>query len=454
MTIKPDLAIARLFAAVIYADGYLSEQELEYLENTLKLKYNISAGDFQQFSRCTYTQAIHILQSSQGKKYLEECQQSLQSLVTDMEKLASCDKQITPKESLICLCTRLAFESDICSIIAYSEDNFRFSKSDIIYVEQFTDKSVNDDICAQYDNIRYILHNFGYNFIYIPKVQEEFLHFSDSYRKHLLHFLFPENKDQEALDEMILSRLPSAATDSFSNVIFSDAQFDSAFPPSLLIKLPTKHAFSPNNHCDFAMLKIQGSIMQTIQSFFQKYNALAGRNFLQIQNGNMSSMFLYRGFHKTFIEYLRNVVTDIQIHIQKNTVIRYGSLGDIQLPPRLLAAFLTILYYSIKQKPFCKDWGRIDEQYALFEKIYSAFTPSHIYSKNDLYTNIQIDYGKIVSNYFGELQNKCLQKMAPQYNRIDQALYFDNLPVVLVIQYSKVGKVPKSMPFEEWVESL
>ena len=453
MTIKPNLAIARLFAAIIYADGYLSQHELQFLEESIKPKYKISNQDFQQINKCSFAQAIQVLTSHQGIKWLEDCYQTTQSIVDDMETMALCDGQISPKESLICLCARLAFENDLCSIVTYIEDNFRFSKSDVIYVESSIDAALNEEIENQYDSIQYILNNFGYNFIYIPRVREEFISFSDIFRKQLLQFLFPENKHQEALDAMILSRLPAASTCSFSNMLLEAAQPNITFTPSLLIKLPTKHPSSPHGQSDFALIKIQGGVLQTIQTFFKKYNALSGCNYVQVQNGSLMNKFQCRGFHKTFIEYLRNVITDIQIHIQNKIVVRYGSIGEVHLPHRLLAAYLTMLYFSIKEKPFCKDWKRIEEQYIIFKRIYTALQPYHSYEKEDFYANMQIDYGKIASQYFGNFPNKNIQKMAPVYDRAAQTLRFLHLPPVQVVLYSATGK-PSNIPFTDWVDNL
>lgn len=453
MTIKPDIAIARIYAAIIYADGFLSQQELEYLEYVLKPKYKISTWDFQQLSKCTFAQAIHAILAPQGRKWLDSCHQTILSLVEDMETLAKCDSQITPKEALICLCARLALKTEMCAIVSYQEENLRFSKSDIIYVESCYDASINEEIDKQYDNIQFILNNFGYNFIYIPKVCEKMIGYQDSYRKHLLQLLFPEEKHQEELDTMVLSRLSIASSVGFSEMLFDDFQPETDSYPSLLIKLPSAPSSSRDSKSDFALVKIQGSILETIQTFFIKYNSLTKRHFLQIQNGAPINMFQYRGFHRTFIEYLRNIVTDIQIHFKTKNVVRFGSLGEIHLPHRLLAAYLTILYFYIKQKPFCKDWRIVEEQFCIFKKIYTALQPYHSYEKEEFYTNMQVDYGKISNQYFGKLPNKCLQKMAPIYNRTAQTLSFSQLPPVQVILYSKVGH-PTYIPFMDWVASL
>ena len=451
--IKPELAIARIFAAIIFADGFLSQQELEFLENTLKPKYGIASWDFQRIGMCSFSKAIHTILSSHGRKWLEDHHQTMLSLMSDMEMLAQCDAQITPNEALICLCARLALENKICSIFAYNEDNLRFSKSDIIYVEPTEDVDINKEIDNQYDNIQYVLHNFGYNFIYIPKVREEMVGFPDTYRKHLLQLLFPEDKHQEELDAMILTRLPVASTVGFSEMLFDDFLPHVDFCPSLLFKLPSTQSLRKNSGSDFALIKIEGNILQTIQTFFHKYNALAGKNYLQIQNGNAVNMFQYRGFQRTFIEYLRNIVTDIQIHIQNRIVIRYGTLGEVHLPHRLLAAYLTVLYFSIIQKPLCKDWKQINEQYAIYKKIYAVFQSYVCYEKDDFYTNMQIDYGKIANQYFGKLPNKYLQKMVPLYDRAKQIFYFHSLPPVQVVTYSVVG-TPSFIPFVDWVESM
>ena len=146
MTIKPDIAIARVFAAIIYADGFLSQQELEYLEEILKSKYKISTWDFQQLGSCTFAQTIHTILSPQGRKWLNSCHQDILALINDLETLAQCDSQITPKEALICLCARLALETDTCTIVSYNEDNLRFSKTDIIYAEPYYDELINEHI--------------------------------------------------------------------------------------------------------------------------------------------------------------------------------------------------------------------------------------------------------------------------------------------------------------------
>lgn len=453
MIIKPDLAIARVFTAIIYADGYLSQQELQFLEENIKPKYHLSALNFQQLGKCSFAQAIHTILAYSGEQWLKKINQTPQSIIDDMVRMSQCDGQITPRESLICLCTRLAFETGFCDIISCEEENLRFSKSDIIYIESNYNEEINDDIIKNYDNIRYILNNFGYNFIYIPKIKEEFIQYSDSFRRHLLQFLFPDNHKQAELDEMLLTRLPSSTTSGFSNMLMEPFGSDLNYEPSLVIKLPTKHGLSPNGQWDFLLLKIHGNVLETIQAFFQKYNALAGCNFVQVKNGISNNTFICRGIHRTFVDYLSNSITDIQIHLHKDTLIHFGTVGQIKLSSRLLATYLTILYFTIKQGALYREWNRLDEQYEIFHKIYFHFRKYNEYEKDDFYTSIQSDFSKVVGK-FKEHSNKYLQKMAPLYNNKNFSMQCPLVPIVQVVKYSSVAKDPFPIDFVEWIENL
>lgn len=387
-------AIARIFTAVINADGIVSTKELEHLEKVIMPKYGLKASDFKEVV-CTFAEAVNTIKTSEGERYLKrrykkeeeelkkkrknEKDRKVLSLTEDMEELARADGGIHPKEALLCLAYRLSIdENSICSLCSFNNKDLRFSKQEVIYVESEKNEDVNKEIEENYQLICYSLQSFGFKFVYIPRIRKAFESYSEEYKIRLIQYRFPNlyasNMFKETLSDFS-TKVSGASTESFSKMLMSNLD-NQTIEPSILIKIGTTQKRNPDKLTDFIMLKMEkGKVLATLQSFLAKYDDLCEENSLMVRRGKLSFDFNIKSFYNTFLEYITNNVNEIEIHIYENrnkVTFRYGILNEISMRSAKSALYITEMYYSIIGNGFSNDLGcdMVKAQFDTFKRIY------------------------------------------------------------------------------------
>lgn len=379
-------AIARLFVAIIHADGNVSSIELEYLEKRLVPKYNLLQIDFDKTLEVTFAQAVNTIISEDGISYLSKKNMSLLSIEKDMEELAKCDNDIHFKEALLCLAFRLAKEKGICSVVSFDNNHLKFSKQEIIYIESTEDESINRDILENYEVICYMMQCFGFRFVYIPKIVDTFLEYSDEYKEYLMKHRRHNTKIYNASNKTVLdfnNHVLKATTSIFAQMLMSKMT-QKEIVPSLLIKLSSTQMRNPDSQTDFLLLHInKGGVLSSLQSFLTKYDNLCGKYNLLIERGVSSNVFYSKSFQGTFFEFLINMTEDNEIHIFNNRIsICFGIESSIEMGRSAKAAlYLTELLFSncsgSECDSFVNDWQYEDQmkkQFDCFKTIYKYLT--------------------------------------------------------------------------------
>ena len=448
-------AIARIFTAVINADGVISEKELEFLEGVLKPKYQLSDEDFDEAGGLSFVEAVQLIKrevgSYSGISYKE--------LIDDIDALAWADGNVHTKEALLCLAFRHAVDDGAnylgVKLVSCNENHLKFSKKEIIYVESEVDALTNEVIDCNYELINYLLQSFGFQFVYIPKIKERFLEYTDEYQKEILRYLYPY-VDTNEMYKSFVGRLFQANTVDFTNMLLSDSVKDKV-KPSLLIKIASTLDKSHDNMTDFILLDVtENGFLTTLQRFLSKYDNLSGQNTVQVLRGRRSNEFNGKSFHRTFVDYLNNMVSEVEIHLDHShkPFVQLGSLGAFCPPPKSLALYITLLYCSHKGEPFTKEWAkanRLDEQYKMFCKVYQLITDNGVDSPtDDFYNNIQVDYNKLKS-CFGKLPNKYLHQFAPDYDKTTQTYGFGVLLPVRMVCYNRGKKNGKTIDPQDFI---
>ena len=119
------IAIARVFSAIVNADGIISGNELECLED-LKRKYSLSDSDFEDSRHLTFAEAAKAIK--EHLEFFDSNPQKQQSFINDVTLLSfvdtnsfrveniemeDVDVSIHPREVLLCLALRLFFYGSI-----------------------------------------------------------------------------------------------------------------------------------------------------------------------------------------------------------------------------------------------------------------------------------------------------------------------------------------------------
>lgn len=467
--IKP--AIARVFSAIINADGIVSMKELEYLENELKPKYQLYSDDFEKSKNLTFAEAVQIIKTQIDDRF------NYKGFIDDIDSLAKADGDVHTKEALLCLALQHTIDDGArylkVKLVSCGTNHLKFSKNEIIYLESEKNPYINEIIDRNYAAICYMLQSFGFQFIYIPKIKEIFQAYSIDYQKEILKYLYPYNSIDE-IYKSFTSRLDGATTEDFTNMILSDCR-ERMTKPSLMIKIASTQNRNRDHLTDFLLLDVvENGFLTTIQRFLDKYDRLSSRNTILVQRGEHTSEFNSKSFQRTFVEYLYNKVSDIEIHLDYShkPFVRLGSIGEFTPPAKSLALYITLLYYSYKSTPFIKNWNhkhQMREQMDVFYKVYQLVTDGGVddylddedkgkrmLQETDFYNTIQVDYNKL-KDCFGKLPNNYLHQFAPTYDRASQTYGFTKLLAIQIISYKQGKKVDENVDsemFTSYIETL
>ena len=457
-------SLARIFIAVINADGIVSMKELGYLEKELNPKYQLLPDDFEKSKQMTFAEAVKVIKSEADNSYFDKFKNKILTVAEDMENLSRVDGDIHihPREALLCLAFRLAVDTDYCEVISCHNNSLRFSKSDILYVntEKEQDSYFNAVINRNYYAIQYMLQSFGFNFVFIPKMMETFLGYSDEYLEEIIRHFYPDTKEIEATRDSIKYHLKEADTIDFTKNMFYGGE---SIIPSVLIKIGSTQNRNRDGLTDFILLNVDHEgVLKPLQEFLFKYDDLCEKNNLIVHRGRQNNEFQVKSFHRTYFEYLMQMARKIIIKVdvlKKKMTIEFGNVGEIKLSRAEAKAFyITLLYYSIKREPFTKNWQheeRMVEQKMVFDRIYDKLKNRTNNSKNDFYIDrYQILYGKI-TEAFKNTSNAYIQSFMPQYDEEKQEIVTPFAFIKLLVTNERYKeKTLDNKGFIGWVNGL
>lgn len=474
-------AIARIFTAVINADGIISQIELEYL-NVLNEKYQLVEDDYENAKSLTFADAVGILKAQK----LDD--ESYKTFVDDMEDLARIDKvlvlndvkkvlhdqlenvRVHFKEALLCVSLRLALDNvdDVsCDVKSIKNDYMSFSKHEAIYVaseESKEKKAYDNEIDKHFDAICFLLQRFNYNFVYIPKIKEGFgeKNYTDAYKEQISRTVTTDN---EKLRDVVWNRIEQySETTCFTDMLFPDE----TVVPSILLKIESTQKFNRDGLTDFVLLKIgKDGVLTAIESFLKKYHELCeesnGYKCYDLYHGQFNK----KSFHKTYIDFLKNIVTEIHIYMYHNgdEVCHKIVLGskEMHIPDNLFAFYITVYYFYNNKDAFittAKNKSEIEKQkrqLKTYRGIYYYFTKQES-NECKFYENSlpSIKTSKIIREYFGKLPKYLLQ-FAPKYDRNDSRVVFKHLFPIVFFEYKDSGQSPVIIGYDrinDYIENM
>lgn len=445
-------AIARVFTAIINADGIVSSRELQCLDrndkNDLMHKYGLKQKDLEDVE-LTFAEAVNLIMSAEGIRYLEERKLNLVSLSMDMENLARADGCIHPKEALLCTVFGRAIERNASvSLVSFDNSGLRFSKQEVIYVECDWSDDINKEIEGNYHAIRFILESFGFSFIYLPIVRDTFFNYGNEYKLQIIKYYYPKQYSEKQKDSLLIqfnNKLQSdidkyTVTKSFSEMLFGD-KFG-VIEPSFLIKIGTTQKRNPNGLTDFVMLKIgekskgndgKGGALFALTDFLKKYNELCEKNSIMIQRGNATNEFNAKSFDKTFLDYLYGRVEEINIYIHgKSIIFCFGNFNTISFKlgsnskgiSEQIALYMVELYYSStnglihfpsKEREKLRNNERellLKEQYDKFRIVHNRLTTianiKDYYDIDWFYDNLNKMHIALRTSFAGAVKNRSI----------------------------------------------
>ncbi|MBR1411379.1 MAG: hypothetical protein IJ580_09815 [Prevotella sp.] len=185
-----------------------------------------------------------------------------------------------------------------------------FNDQYMVYLESFYDEVRNEELKQHFRLLVTITRLCGFNFIYIPKMVEEFRGMNEQYVKDVISYMAPNL--EESFIQQVYNRLCKMNTvDFFRNVLYERLQVKALHntPPSLLINIGTSvvpycsAGGSIQYYTEFLCIPISSNILTLVDDILGFYQSKVSiRQSITINDSK--GQFKYFGFYKALFDFL------------------------------------------------------------------------------------------------------------------------------------------------------
>jgi len=396
-TFKERIAIARIVSDMIKADNIIEESEIEML-NHLKGVYNIDRLILSQARQIKFSDAVRDLGSLKDEEKIDffKC----------IHSMALADGVCVSKEAMLLLALRLflGIEEDEMNrhqfrinhehkdikLISCPTGEASLASQYVIYIEGEYNEAANRNIKDKFEINVLNLRQWGFDFIYIPSLIDEFREMNTDYVKDVVRYMAPELSNDTI--DLVYERLLKMNTVTFCNYVLAeklhvDAVKNSA--PSLLINIGTSIVpyctITGPVECytEFLCVPATEDITYQIKEFVKAYSRMvsfyAAANPANIDDS--PNRFKYFGFYKAMFDFLVRAEpkeSDMEVHPWNNLI----DFPQIQVEALKLTPQESALYKLILEMTFNHSLGGLPtsctEYQSEIEKMYRK-----IYHKNN-----------------------------------------------------------------------
>lgn len=360
-TIKERIAIARIVSDMIRADNIIEESEIEML-NRFKSDYNIDSHILTEARHIKFSTAVSDLCSLKDEKKIE--------IFMAIKNMAGADGLCVPKEAMLLLALRYAFgiEKDKITkkyrinhqrnvkLISCPTGEASISSQYVIYIEGKNYADINENIRNNFEINVLGLRQWGFDFIYIPSLVEEFRTMNSEYVKEVINYMAPE-LGKDTID-IVYDRLIRMDTVTFCNHVLADTLHVEEVKnatPSLFINIGTSIVpycmVSGPVECytEFLCIPLHDDITVQIKDFIKAYSKLVSYHSTPslAYMGEDHNRFKYFGFYKAMFDFLVKAEpkeSDMIVH-PWNSSFEFPqiALDDLVLSPQEAAIYKLIM---------------------------------------------------------------------------------------------------------------
>lgn len=360
MTHQDRVAIARVLSDVVRADNIIDESET-----------NLLATFFDESSK--YKLTYDILKESRSQRFSDAVRQlcylsheERQALYRNIVDLALVDGICDPHEAALITAIKYVWEIDglfsdnHTKLLACQSDNIRENTRFVIYVERDRNEDANAEIISNINLISLMLKQWGFHFIYIPRIAERIREMSQDYVVSVLKYIAPDLTDHQIRE--VYDRACSLTTSEFlCRVLINRLKMDDidGSIPTLLINIGTSAVpyYSRNANVDyyteFLAFPVNRSIVSTIEDFTRQYGSFVTVGALPDNRNQMlrgENNFQYFGFYKAILDFLVKAENTVgQIVLCKRTSQIYVPIihKEVSLSPQECAVYHLIVEMSL-----------------------------------------------------------------------------------------------------------
>ena len=312
MTREQRTAIARIISDMIKADNIIKQSEIQDMKDLIS-KYAIKHQEISDARKIRFSDAVNTLKDLTLRER--------KKLFYHIYRIALCDNVCVPREALLLIALQYCLLNNEMNnyngrpqpqpyLISCHTNEASFNDQYMVYLESAYDEERNKELMQHFQLLVTITSVCGFNFIYIPKMVEEFSGMNKQYVKDVIGYMAPDLED--TFIKQVYERLCNMTTsDFFQNVLYERLQIRAIHdtPPSLLINIGTSvvpycSVGGPvQYYTEFLCIPITTSILSLVDDILRFYlSKVSIRQSIPINDSK--EQFKYFGFYKALFDFL------------------------------------------------------------------------------------------------------------------------------------------------------
>lgn len=311
MTKEQRTAMARIISDMIKADNIIEESEIRDMKSLMS-KYSITQKDMSDARSIRFSDAVMALQDLSKNER--------QSFFDCIYKIALSDNVCVPKEALLLIALQYCLvEHDRKDangnripkpyLISCPIDESSISDQYMVYLESSYDEERNEELKQNFRLLVTESRLNGFNFVYIPKMVEEFKAMDSQYVKDVISYMAPQLNNNVIQD--VYNRLCKMTTaEFFHSVLYEKLQVKAIYDakPSILINIGTSVVpycatdGSIQYYTEFLCIPIATTALSLVDSILSFYKSKV--SFKTITITDNAGQFKYFGFYKALFDFL------------------------------------------------------------------------------------------------------------------------------------------------------
>ena len=373
-------SLYKICSTLVKADRVITVEEAEKLQKICE-DYEINLMDRAATLGMSLSEAFHTLAQQKPKLRRE--------VLNHLQNLSLSDGSCCKEEALLLLAAEYCLggeEEPEHTVVSSPCEGLELEDSQVIYLENQYDADTNDFIQTHYRRISDALHVGGFDFIYIPKIAQQYQQTDAKLVQNLIGYLAPSLSQQDSIQ--VQETLNNLSTAYFKNELLYQ-KFGvriNAPEPIFLIKVGNSFV-SGIRHADFLCLRTSYDLMEQLETLIDRFIALQNSPMVTIQKSiDKGEDFIYTGFYKTLFDMvtlrrgLRNALI-IQPYSHAHILSVNSPENRIDMGPKEAAFYVLLtaeslndskgINFNLEGKIYLKYLDYIQKRYAT---IYSRLT--------------------------------------------------------------------------------
>lgn len=307
MTREQRTAMARIISDMIKADNIIEESEVRDMKRLMS-EYAITHQEMSEARKIRFAEAVNTLK--------ELSQKERKTFFDHIYNIALSDNVCVPREALLLIALQYCLIKDDGKfstkpyLVSCPTGEASFNDQYLVYLESAYDEERNAELMQHFRLLVTITRLCGFNFIYIPKMVEEFRGMNKQYVKDVISYMAPNLED--SFIQQVYDRLCDMTTvDFFRNILYERLQVKALHntPPSLLINIGTSvvpycsAGGSVQYYTEFLCIPITSGILTLVDDILRFYQSKVSiRQSITINDSK--GQFKYFGFYKALFDFL------------------------------------------------------------------------------------------------------------------------------------------------------